>query len=465
MPFNRPDSLQWFKDLATLCRAIAVPRGDGSVAYDNVLTHVTTRMKGDCGIFVLLDRDADETKVVAAQGCCAHQAAQAVPPFAHHVIDHVLEQGVSVLSADDRSAEGTTAESGDSGCCLGSMAGSAIGWPVRRGERLIGGLAVCRNRTRRPFTTLDLQNGDVVSSIMAMVLENIYLHAEEEDKIRALSSVHAELSEAQTRLAQVDKMASIGLLAAGVAHEINNPIGFVQSNLGSMESYLKEIFVLLDRYEQAGTDPVKLGAIAELRSSIDLAYLRDDIPALLAESKDGIRRVREIVQNLKDFSHPDTLAEFKLTDLHVGIDSAINIAWNEIKYRAELKKEYGDIPLVMCRPSEINQVILNLLVNASQAIGSHGVISVRTGMKDQMVWIEVADNGAGIPPDVLARVFDPFFTTKPVGTGTGLGLSLSYGIVHKHGGHIAVKSAVGVGTSFKVWLPIEQDTNKVREAV
>ncbi|MDP1534244.1 MAG: ATP-binding protein, partial [Rubrivivax sp.] len=174
------------------------------------------------------------------------------------------------------------------------------------------------------------------------------------------------------------------------------------------------------------------------------------------ETQEGIARVRKIVQDLKDFSHVDARRQWEWVNLHKGIDSTLNIVNHEIKYKASVVKQYGELPEVHCLPSELNQVFLNLLVNAAHAITKErGVITIRTGTAADQVWIEVEDDGCGINADNLKRVFDPFFTTKPIGKGTGLGLSLSYGIVKKHGGRIEVDSELGRGTRFKVWLPIE----------
>lgn len=273
-----------------------------------------------------------------------------------------------------------------------------------------------------------------------------------------LKQLNAKLSDAQDKLMQSEKMASIGQLAAGVAHEINNPIGFIFSNFGTLERYLGDLFEMLTAYEEAESalsgSPVA-ARLKELREKIELDFLKEDIPSLMAESKDGITRVRNIVQNLKDFSRVDTSQKWVLADLHHGIDSTLNIVNNEIKYKADVVKEYGQLPDIECLPSELNQVFLNLLVNATHAIrADRGTITIRTGASDTQVWVEVQDTGEGIAKENLVRIFDPFFTTKPVGQGTGLGLSLSYGIVKKHLGHIDVTSEPGVGTCFRVTLPI-----------
>jgi two-component system, NtrC family, sensor kinase len=263
-----------------------------------------------------------------------------------------------------------------------------------------------------------------------------------------------KLGEAQSQLLQSEKMASIGVLAAGVAHEINNPIGFVNSNLGSLQRYTIDMLRLLDAYEarEAGMSPADRREIDQLKKEIDAEYLREDCGSLLAESLEGLDRVKRIVKDMKDFSHVDGGVR-QLADLESGLDSTLNVVWNEIKYKAEVSKEYGQIPSIECFPSQLNQVFMNLLVNAAHAIEGRGRITVRTGHDGQWVWIEIEDTGKGIEPALLGRIFEPFFTTKPVGQGTGLGLSVSYGIVQKHGGLIEVRSELGAGTAFKVSLP------------
>lgn len=274
-----------------------------------------------------------------------------------------------------------------------------------------------------------------------------------------LEIAYAKLKNAQEQAVQSEKLASIGQLAAGVAHEINNPIGYVNSNLGTLQGYVSQLLDAVASYKNIIArrgDTAVVAAAAEIQRRIDIDYLATDVPQLIAESREGVDRVCKIVRDLKDFSRSDRGEAWARVDVHQLLDSTLNIASNQLKYKAEVVKTFGDLPLVECLPSELNQVFLNILVNAGQAIKAHGIITVSTGTAGDKVWIAIGDDGAGIPADVLPRIFDPFFTTKPVGTGTGLGLSISYGIVAKHHGNIEVTSVPGQGTLLRIELPIEQ---------
>ena len=309
------------------------------------------------------------------------------------------------------------------------------------------------------LTKMELNGGQVLQA----TVRDITARKQAEDELRKSNSelekaVH-QLHDTQNLLLQSDKMASVGQLAAGVAHEINNPIGYVSSNLGTLDGYLKELFGLVAAYEEmenAVADDAALARVKAVKNKVDMDFLKEDVLSLMRESQEGIIRVKKIVQDLKDFSRVDSGDEWHRADLHKGLDSTLNVASNEIKYKADVKKEYGDIPEVECLLSQLNQVFMNLLVNAAHAIEERGTITLRTGQQGDEVWVEVADTGKGIAPEHINKIFDPFFTTKPVGKGTGLGLSLSYGIIQKHHGRIEVNSEAGKGASFKVWLPVNQ---------
>jgi signal transduction histidine kinase len=279
------------------------------------------------------------------------------------------------------------------------------------------------------------------------------------DRNHELEGKNAELSEAlrsleatQSQLLQQEKMASIGQLAAGVAHELNNPIGFVHSNLETLRRYAERIESVFDAYE-ARVDPDD-EELAALKRELKIEFLREDLPALIAESLDGTLRVRKIVEDLRTFSHPAG-KELDFRDVNAGLESTLNIVHNELKYKARVIKSFGDIPRVRCRLGQINQVFMNLLLNAVQAIEDSGEIRVTTLQDGDDVVVSVSDTGRGMSPEVRSRVFEPFFTTKEVGQGTGLGLSISYDIVRKHGGSLTVDSEVGRGTTFVMRLPIE----------
>jgi len=260
------------------------------------------------------------------------------------------------------------------------------------------------------------------------------------------------LESTHNQLLHSEKMASIGQLAAGVAHEINNPVGFVGSNLHVMDEYLNDIFKVIDAYEKESGHTVA-------DKEIDLNYIRKDTKEMLEESLDGITRIKQIVSDLKDFSHADE-QEWHSTDIHSGLNSTLNIINNELKYKASVVKQYGNIPRIECIASQLNQVFMNILVNAAHAIEKDGIITIATGVSRDRIYVAISDNGKGIPPEHIKRIFDPFFTTKPVGQGTGLGLSLSYSIVKNHGGEIKVNSNPSTGTCFNIWLPVEQSKLK-----
>ncbi|WP_372876057.1 ATP-binding protein [Pseudomonas sp.] len=296
-----------------------------------------------------------------------------------------------------------------------------------------------------------------MSDLEAKVVERTH---EIRQASEALQVEILERKQLQSQLLQAEKLASIGQLAAGVAHEINNPIGYISSNFCTLEGYYAGLLEMLSAYEaveQTVGSPEVVAKLQSLRERLELDFLKEDIPQLMRESRQGIARVRQIVQDLKDFSRIDSNQEWQWANLEEGIDSTLNIVANEIKYKADVLKQYAGIGEIECLPAQLNQVVLNLLVNAAQAMGpERGTISIRTGTATERVWIEVADSGQGIAAQVLPRIFEPFFTTKPIGQGTGLGLSLSYGIVQKHNGTLSVDSAVGLGSTFRIELPVRQ---------
>lgn len=453
MAFDNMAKLSWIYDLYRMGQSSEL-RSDPRKVQQQIMTHIVEGMEAVSGSLSLREGETDELVLVAGIG---------IP---ESVIGSRRKYGEGIIGRVAASGEALLLDGVDAGKRFGAMDSgerqvappSAICWPLKHDTRLLGVLCVNRGAGQPVFTQHDEEYGKVMVNLVTIVIENMRLHTDQESRIQHLHEMNRRLEDAQAQLVQSEKMASIGQLAAGVAHEINNPIGYVNSNLGALEKYLKDLFQLVDIYEQAEAqvqDPAVLAQIHALKKKLDLPFLREDTAALMGESKEGISRVKKIVQDLKDFSHADTGDEWQEASLEHGLNSTLNIVWNELKYKCEVKKEYEKIPDVECLPSQLNQVFMNMMVNAGHAIGEKGILTLRTGCKEDWVWVEVADNGKGIAPEIVQRIFDPFFTTKPVGTGTGLGLSLSLGIVKKHNGRIEVDSTVGVGTTFRVCLPIK----------
>ena len=273
--------------------------------------------------------------------------------------------------------------------------------------------------------------------------------------------------EMSQRLTQSEKMAALGQLAAGVAHEINNPIAYVSSNLSTLKKYFDIFNGLIS--ELSGLTSLKTSLVitkeevasksSALMQNANYDFLKTDVFSILDESQEGIVRVKNIVTDLKNFSRLEESSDWVMADIHKGIRSTLNIVNFEIKYHAEVECIFGAIPQIRCIPSQLNQVFLNLIVNAAQAIpeGQFGKILIHTGQIEDKVWIEISDNGAGISEENIKKIFEPFFTTKKVGLGTGLGLSVSIGIIQKHLGKLTVRSALGQGATFRIELPIEHD--------
>ena len=303
-----------------------------------------------------------------------------------------------------------------------------------------------------PFNKEDKRFLSTVASRLGIFMER--KKAEEEKK------------SIQSQLLQSEKMASIGQLAAGIAHEINNPTGFVSSNLKTLEDYHKDCHQLMEAYRKYifgtngssgdsdnGDGKLSTDEIRDLEEELDIEYILNDSFDLISESLEGANRIKKIVQDMKNYAHPGD-DKAKYTDINDNIESTLNVVWNELKYKAEIVKEYGDIPEVKCYPQQLNQVFGNLLVNAAQAIEEKGKIKISTSQANGHVQVIISDTGSGIKQEDLSKIFDPFFTTKPVGKGTGLGLNVVYNIIKKHNGTITAKSEIGSGTSFTIKLPV-----------
>lgn len=271
-----------------------------------------------------------------------------------------------------------------------------------------------------------------------------------------------ELKQMHVQLLQSEKMASIGQLAAGVAHEINNPTAFILSNLASLrrysESLTEHIRVLSDALEKISKPAAEhaediLKTVTEHRKAKKVDYIINDICNLIDESIDGGKRVKKIVQNLKNFSRIDE-AEYKSGDINATIENTLSVIWNELKYKAKVTKDYGNIPLTLCNAGQLSQVFMNLLINAAHAIKIQGEITIKTRCHDNTIVVSISDTGSGIPKEIIGKIFEPFFTTKDIGKGTGLGLSIAYDIVRKHNGQMDVVSQPDKGTTFTIVIPV-----------
>lgn len=278
------------------------------------------------------------------------------------------------------------------------------------------------------------------------------------ERTKELTASNEKLQETQIQLIQSEQLASIGQLAAGVAHEINNPIGFINSNMEILGQYVAnytKIIEMVDRLkttETAESTKTVIEEIAVFEKKVNLDYIKVDINNLLHHTRKGIERILKIVTDLRTFSRADTDVS-DAVKIEEVIDSILSIVDNELKYKAELKKTYGDTPLIKGSPQLLGQVFINLLVNAVQAMEKRGKVEIKTYEEGKFVCVEVSDDGKGIDEKNLKKIFDPFFTTKPIGLGTGLGLSISYEIIKKHHGDIKVRSKIGEGTTFVVMLP------------
>jgi two-component system, NtrC family, sensor kinase len=452
----------WIHALYELGHAAASGAEPQRVRQD-ILIHLVQGFDAESGsIALIIDGTGDQLEIVAGTDLPPGVLGSRLQPGVG-VYGHVIATGKPLLINGHAAEAGLPLRMTEP---RDRPAHSAMCWPLIVREQIIGALAINQATSRARYTVQDLDRGQSLTSLLALVIANHRMNVERDNRIVELSTlnatmqrVNALLEDAQDQLIQSEKLACIGQIAAGVAHEINNPIGFVSSNLGTLESYLRRLFELLAAYIEADkTAPTATGEALTraraLRKDHDFDFLLADIIALVAESRDGLVRVKRIVQDMKDFSRSGAEDAWETADLHAVLETTLNIVRSEIKNKARIEIRFGEIPLVECLPSSLGQVFMNLLVNAAQSIDTDGRITISTGVEGSEVWIRIEDTGRGISEEHLNRIFEPFFTTKPVGEGTGLGLSVSYSIVRKHGGQIDVTSESGCGTRFTVRLPI-----------
>lgn len=279
---------------------------------------------------------------------------------------------------------------------------------------------------------------------------------------QTLLGAYNSLKEQKAQLLHQEKLASIGQLSAGVAHEINNPTGYVLSNLSTIQSYFNALKTYCDKLESIALQTANTStnseideAIRKAKEQLDIDYVLEDFEEAYEDSSDGLKRIQDIVSQLKNFARPDAKNKESMS-LNECINTTLKLVNNQLKYKAELILKLAELPDIQGRKGEISQVLLNLLTNAIDAIEERGIITIETKANDAHVLLMVSDNGVGIEEDELNKIFDPFFSTKELGKGTGLGLSISHGIIQQHGGSLEVKSQRGEGTTFVVSLPMQQ---------
>ncbi|XWK86564.1 MAG: ATP-binding protein [Phormidium sp.] len=334
--------------------------------------------------------------------------------------------------------------------------------PIQTQSGKVGAFSFGHTRNKRPFTESEVELIQAVGVQLAIALNQAELYAQSRERTQQLETALQELQQTQTQLIQSEKMSSLGQMVAGVAHEINNPVSFIYGNIQPATEYIQDLLKLLKLYQF--NYPIPAPEIQMEAEAMDLEFLVEDLPKLLTSMKVGATRIKDIVQSLRIFSRLDE-ADMKVVDIHEGIDSTIMILEHRLKAKFQFSgisviKKYAKLPLVECYPGQLNQVFMNILANAIDALETQTEprnITISTQAKNQLIIISIADNGAGMPKDVKSKIFDPFFTTKSVGKGTGLGLSISHSIiVEKHNGNLKCNSELGKGTEFIIEIPVRQ---------
>jgi signal transduction histidine kinase len=453
--------LSWVYDLYRLGAIIG--GSDHSQVQQEVLEQIVCGVGATSGSLALVDDEKQLMYVAASTG---------LPP---DIVGQPLDLEEGVLAWVARAGEpllliGDVVDDPRFSKTAGTRSiplGSAIVWPLKWRDKVTGILSVNRSESAPAFTQRHLEHGQTLLNLVAIAIENTRLQDEQQRQIAGLTklntelvAMHQRLDEARVQVMQSEQMAALGRLAAGVAHEINNPLAYVSSNVGTLRIYLEQVFAALGRSaaqcDGDGQDQDRRDSNRHEQPVPE--SLREDLQTMIAEVQAGVNRVKHIVRQLRLFSHSGQ-GEWQDADLPEILESAIKFAGPELSRAPTIGKQvvvernYGATGTVHCVAAQLNQVFLNLIVNAVQAMGDEGKLRVSTGQEGAWVWAAIADNGVGIEQDNLERIFQPFYTNKPPGQGTGLGLSLSYSIVRKHQGRIEVASKRGEGSTFTVWLP------------
>lgn len=425
---------------------------DPGLTYQRIIEHIVAAFEADSGSLALASEDRRSLTIVAGIDLPEGVVGKTVQ-VGDEILGHVAKTGEPLLLNGElpEGLRGRRAPRTD------ERVHSSVCWPLMDEEDVVGAVAINRCSRRVAFTREEMEQGSVVIEFIGLMFQNATLQQKQAQQIEELEAMNRRMKDVQMQLIQSEKLASIGQLAAGVAHEINNPLAYVNANLNSLKRYTDHLFGYVEGIESLREmlegDPEIQQRLAALGQPLDLPFLKTDIVEIIDESRDGMRRVKQIVQELKTFSRMDD-AHTDEVDLHETLTGALKMVRHEIKHKADIVEEYGELPPVECIPAQVGQVFLNLLINAAQAIRYWGTITIRTGTEgDDMVWVSVTDTGVGMSEEDRKRIFEPFYTTKPVGQGTGLGLAVSFNIVSRHGGRIEVDSEPDKGTTFTVYLP------------
>jgi len=397
---------------------------------DLLLQEMIRQTSADRGTIMLLEKDERNLRIAASYGLSSDVVRQERIPVGDQVSGWVVMHNQPRMvfgNAGGNSRRDGKEKNASVGLCL----------PMRGRDKVLGALCLTRIEGTAPFTRDSIDLGILLGSEVAQAIER---NADEAKQLNL-----------ERNLARHDKLLTIGELASGIAHEINNPLGYVNSNVDTLKNYLDGIIPVLEKLVPGNGGPDFDGALAAMQA-INLDYIAADLPECIEETREGIGRVLTIISDLKALAREDSV-EMDTLDIHKVLEGAVNIVWNQIKHKAQLVREYTDAPAIACYPSQLGQVFLNLLHNAVQAIESNGRIVLRTGKRNGFVFVEVEDNGSGMDKEVARQVFEPFYTTKPRGIGTGMGLNIARKIIERHHGRISLQSEKGKGTTFRVELP------------
>jgi two-component system NtrC family sensor kinase len=441
-PHVRPDLFSTLIDVGTaLCRELHLRDLLGAM-----MERVRATLEADASSVMLVDEASRSLRWEVARGAGAKHLHSLSVPLGKGISGYVAAHGKPVRLGDAQTDPRWRGGVYDN--ATGLTTHSVLCVPIVTRGRVIGVVEVL-NRRDGPFTDEDQRLLEAIASMGGVAIENARLYEMLEEKVQErtaeLTQTLTALRDAQAHLVQAEKMAALGDLVAGIAHEVNTPLGAVASNTDLIKRTLAKVQALL-----GGTDQLD-----QARNFLDRAV------GMAETSGEACRRIDSIICSLRNFARLDE-AERKPADLHEGIESTLSLINHLLKARIRVRRDYATLPAVVCRVNQINQVFLNLLVNATQAICGEGTITIRTrhlpatGTAPETVGVEIADTGSGIAPDHLTKIFDPGFTTKGVGVGTGLGLAISFRIVNDHAGKIEVESTVGEGTTFRILLPVKE---------